>query len=97
MDEPQIGNMMPPVARATGDAGYVRLHGRNEETWWSETGDRYDYEYTMDELREWSDTVSDMAATVRKLFVFFNNCHHGAAAKNALMFQELAAEGERSV
>jgi uncharacterized protein YecE (DUF72 family) len=25
---------VPPVARATGEIGYVRLHGRNRENWW---------------------------------------------------------------
>jgi uncharacterized protein YecE (DUF72 family) len=35
VDEPDLPGLVPPVARATGDVGYVRLHGRNKENWWS--------------------------------------------------------------
>jgi uncharacterized protein YecE (DUF72 family) len=41
VDEPDLPGLMPPIARATGPAGYVRLHGRNKENWWRpETGVR---------------------------------------------------------
>ena len=34
VDEPDLPGLVPPVARATGPLGYVRLHGRNKENWW---------------------------------------------------------------
>jgi len=34
VDEPDLPRLLPPVARATGDIGYVRFHGRNKQTWW---------------------------------------------------------------
>ena len=34
VDEPDLPGLVPPVARVTGEVGYVRLHGRNKETWW---------------------------------------------------------------
>jgi uncharacterized protein YecE (DUF72 family) len=41
VDEPDLPGLVPPVARATGPFGYVRLHGRNKENWWKpETGMR---------------------------------------------------------
>jgi uncharacterized protein YecE (DUF72 family) len=88
-DEPQIGGMMPPLARATADTAYVRFHGRNAENWWGETGDRYDYLYPENELDEWVEKVHSLEKTVWKLYAFFNNCHHGYAVRNARMFQEL--------
>ncbi len=34
VDEPDLPGLVPPIARATGEIGYVRLHGRNRENWW---------------------------------------------------------------
>jgi uncharacterized protein YecE (DUF72 family) len=34
VDEPDLPGLVPPVARATGEIAYVRLHGRNKENWW---------------------------------------------------------------
>lgn len=89
MDEPQIGDMMPPVARATGNIGYVRFHGRNEANWWGNSGDRYDYLYSEKELGEWVEKVEALEKTVWKLYAFFNNCHQGYAIRNALRFKEM--------
>ena len=89
VDEPQIGEMMPPEARATGDVAYVRFHGRNSETWWGKSGDRYDYNYSEGELNEWIEKVEELEKSVWKLYAFFNNCHQGYAVRNAIMFKEL--------
>jgi uncharacterized protein YecE (DUF72 family) len=35
VDEPDLPGLVPPIARATGDLAYVRLHGRNKENWWA--------------------------------------------------------------
>jgi uncharacterized protein YecE (DUF72 family) len=86
VDEPQIGGMMPPVVMNTGDVGYIRLHGRNEETWWGD-GPRYDYWYSLQELKAWGDKVKALAAKTEKTFLFFNNCHVGQAVKNAQVLQ----------
>jgi len=80
---------MPPEARATGDIAYVRFHGRNSATWWGKSGDRYDYNYSEEELGEWIDKVEELEKGVWKLYAFFNNCHQGYAVRNALMFREL--------
>ena len=89
VDEPQMGDMMPPDAHATGNIGYVRFHGRNEKTWWGKEGDRYDYRYADTELEEWVDRVAALEKTVWKLYAFFNNCHQGYAARNAVQFRDL--------
>ncbi len=35
VDEPDLPGLVPPVARATTDIGYVRFHGRNRANWWA--------------------------------------------------------------
>jgi uncharacterized protein YecE (DUF72 family) len=34
VDEPDLPRLLPPIARATGEIGYVRFHGRNKRNWW---------------------------------------------------------------
>ncbi len=36
IDQPVIGQSLPPTAHATGAVGYVRFHGRNYEHWFAE-------------------------------------------------------------
>ena len=94
VDEPRLKGLVPPVARATTDIGYVRLHGRNAKTWWARgrgAGDRYDYLYSEAELKEWVEKIRAMSKTAGRTFVFFNNCHAGQAARNAKLMQELLA------
>ncbi|MFA6472566.1 MAG: DUF72 domain-containing protein [Candidatus Latescibacterota bacterium] len=95
VDEPQIGDMMPPVARATGGAAYIRFHGRNAQNWWSKSADRYNYLYSEEEMEEWVEKVKALEKTVWKLYAFFNNCHQGYAVRNALMFKEMVERKKR--
>jgi uncharacterized protein YecE (DUF72 family) len=90
VDEPRLEGLMPPVVELTSPAGYVRFHGRNSATWWGRgRGDRYDYLYSDAELREWVGKIHDLAARAERVYVFFNNCHAGQAARNAQLMQQL--------
>jgi uncharacterized protein YecE (DUF72 family) len=92
VDEPRLRGLFPPVARATGDTGYVRLHGRNAATWFQGNRElRYNYLYSDAELEEWAAKIRGIAAQTRDTFVFFNNCHAGHAARNAGRMRELLA------
>ena len=55
VDEPRLPGLMPPIAEATSDLGYIRFHGRNAKKWWKpgNSQERYDYFYSEGELREW--------------------------------------------
>ncbi len=97
VDEPQMGDMMPPVAVATGDLAYIRFHGRNKKTWWGTSGDRYDYDYSDEELEEWIEKVEQLEKTVWKIYAFFNNCHQGYAVRNALQFKDLLRKKGKKV
>lgn len=93
VDEPPLRGLLPPVATATTPTAYVRFHGRNAATWW--TGDastRYDYDYSEAELREWLAKIRALADRAERVYIFFNNCHAGHAAKNAQLMQRLVDE-----
>jgi uncharacterized protein YecE (DUF72 family) len=90
VDEPALPGLMPPRTLVTSGAGYVRLHGRNAANWWGRGGgDRYDYDYSEAELRDWLRRIRELAARAATTYVFFNNCHAGHAAANAMRMQEL--------
>ena len=53
VDEPRLRGLFPPLVRETNGIGYVRFHGRNAKSWWGKDGgDRYNYDYPDNELRE---------------------------------------------
>jgi len=90
VDEPALPGLVPAVARLTGSVGYVRFHGRNARTWWGRGGgDRYDYDYSPEELKEWVRKIRELAEKASKVYVFFNNCHAGQAARNALLMRDM--------
>jgi uncharacterized protein YecE (DUF72 family) len=105
VDEPALAGLMPPVAWVTAEDAYVRFHGRNAANWWGSrtsaaagaarpetgaaVGDRYDYDYDADDLKEWVQKVRDLAGQARRTYLFFNNCHAGHAARSAKLMQEM--------
>ena len=90
VDEPPLGHMLPPQEIVTSDTGYVRFHGRNSETWWDQNkGNRYDYRYSKSELEDWKSRIYRILTQVKKLYLFFNNCHHGHAPENAFELSDI--------
>lgn len=85
VDEPRLQGLLPPVAVATADIGYVRFHGRNQEKWWThdDPAERYDYLYSDAELQEWLPKIKILAQKAKKVFVFTNNHRKGKAVQNA--------------
>jgi uncharacterized protein YecE (DUF72 family) len=75
VDEPQLPQLLPPVAEVTSDISYIRFHGRNAAKWWQhdEAWERYDYTYKEEELWEWLPKIATMSKTARNTFIFANN------------------------
>jgi len=96
VDEPSLKGLLPPVAEATSQIGYIRFHGRNRSKWYTgDTKERYDYLYHDDELKEWLPRVSTVAEKAEKVFIFFNNHRRGQAIANARLMKDLlSAHGE---
>ena len=90
VDEPQLSGLLPPQEEVANKIGYVRFHGRNKDTWWDTSkGDRYDYNYSSQELNDWLQRIRAMREKSEKLYLFFNNCHMGQAVVNAKQMTEL--------
>jgi uncharacterized protein YecE (DUF72 family) len=92
IDQPVIGRSLAPSARATAGVGYVRLHGRNYEHWFSENEhpeERYNYLYSQAELEPWAARVQNIAQQAEVVFVIANNHFQGKAVANALELMRL--------
>lgn len=77
---------------------YMRLHGRNARQWWrhDKAEDRYNYLYSSDELREFTDTLDAVRRIVRKAYLFTNNHYSAKSVANAKMIQEQLGEPVRA-
>jgi uncharacterized protein YecE (DUF72 family) len=89
IDQPIIGRSLGPSAQATAAVGYVRLHGRRYDTWFSDDAaipahERYNYLYSAEELAPWVTRVRKVTGRARETFVITNNHFQGKAVVNAL-------------
>lgn len=89
IDQPVIGRSLEPSAETTSPIGYIRLHGRRYDTWFSNDAvtpphERYNYLYSAPELDPWVRRTRKMLAHARDVFVVTNNHYQGKAVVNAL-------------
>ncbi|HUJ93650.1 MAG TPA: DUF72 domain-containing protein [Terriglobales bacterium] len=86
IDQPILGNALCPSSYVTSHVGYVRLHGRNYKQWFESEhrNDRYNYLYTHEELKGWTERVKQVSKDAKKTFVITNNHPDGKAAVSAL-------------
>jgi uncharacterized protein YecE (DUF72 family) len=89
IDQPLIGRSLKPSAERTAPVGYVRLHGRRYDTWFTDDADvpqheRYNYLYSDEELQPWAARVKQVAEDASAVYVITNNHYQGKAAVNAL-------------
>jgi uncharacterized protein YecE (DUF72 family) len=91
VDQPRFRSLIPPIARATSEVGYVRFHGRNAAKWWKhdEAWERYDYTYSAEELKEWVPKIQDLDGETRDTYVFANNHWQGQAVDTARQLRML--------
>ena len=89
IDQPLIGRSMGATQEATSPVGYVRLHGRRYDTWFSDdenipSHERYNYLYSAEELKPWTERVEKLEKAAREVYVITNNHYEGKAVVNAL-------------
>lgn len=94
IDQPVIGRSIKPSERVTAPIGYVRLHGRRYDTWFSDdpetpSHERYNYLYSEDELRPWADRIRHVARNTKTTFVVTNNHFEAKGIVNALQLIQL--------
>jgi uncharacterized protein YecE (DUF72 family) len=87
IDQPVIGRSLAPSEHVTMPLSYVRLHGRNYEHWFTANEhpeERYNYLYSVEELKPWAARITNIARTAAVVFVIANNHFEGKAIANAL-------------
>jgi uncharacterized protein YecE (DUF72 family) len=92
IDQPVIGSSIEPTDRSTASVGYVRLHGRNYEHWFTSEDrpeERYNYLYSMEELEPWAQRIRSIAERADVTYVITNNHFQGKAIANALQLISL--------
>ena len=102
IDQPLIGKSMKPSERATAAVGYVRLHGRRYDTWFSDdplmpAEERYNYLYTSEELDPWAQRIQKVRGRAETTFVITNNHFQGKAIVNALQLISLLTRSKVKV
>jgi uncharacterized protein YecE (DUF72 family) len=73
---------------------YMRLHGRNVQQWWrhDKAEDRYNYFYSGEELKEFSETADAARRLVKKAYLYTNNHYSAKSVANAAMIKEQLGE-----
>ena len=94
IDQPVIGRSIQPSERVTSPIGYVRLHGRRYDTWFSDDpasppSERYNYLYSEEELEPWVKRIEHVAETAKTTFVVTNNHFQAKGIVNALQLIHL--------
>jgi uncharacterized protein YecE (DUF72 family) len=102
IDQPLIGKSLQPSAQATGTVGYVRLHGRRYDTWFSDeetvsSFERYNYLYSEEELRPWAARTERVAEAAREVYVITNNHYQGKGVVNALQLISMLTKSKVKV
>ncbi|MGH9688189.1 MAG: DUF72 domain-containing protein [Candidatus Acidiferrales bacterium] len=99
IDQPLIGRSVKPGDRVTSALGYVRLHGRRYDTWFSDEPDlpsheRYNYLYSKEELEPWVKRIHHVSGGAETTFVVTNNHFEAKGVVNALQLISLLS-GEK--
>jgi uncharacterized protein YecE (DUF72 family) len=73
---------------------YMRLHGRNAANWWrhEKAEDRYDYLYSADELKEFTDIAGAARELVKRVYMYANNHFSAKSVANAAMIKHQLGE-----
>lgn len=94
IDQPVIGRSLEPSKETTAAVGYVRLHGRRYDTWFSNdpslpSSERYNYLYSEKELEPWAQRIRSVGSRAQTTFVITNNHYQGKGVVNALQLINL--------
>lgn len=88
IDQPVMGRSRTASENATPEIGYVRLHGRRYDTWFSDDlaiprHERYNYLYSAEELHPWAERIEHISARA-STYVITNNHYLAKGVVNAL-------------
>jgi uncharacterized protein YecE (DUF72 family) len=90
------GPAAPEFRAVTASHSYIRMHGRNEDIWFSRAKEeedrrlnRYDYLYSKEELEPWVARAREIVDQGGELRIAFNNHARAKAVRNAHETMEL--------
>jgi uncharacterized protein YecE (DUF72 family) len=84
VDMPQgCKDSVPPVLAATAGLAVLRLHGHSANWTSKDSQERFRYDYSDAELKEWAPKISGLAEDAQVTHVLFNNCCGDNAQRNA--------------
>ena len=92
IDQPDIPNSLRKTSLVTNKTGYFRIHGRNIKNWFKKSGaphEKYDYNYSNEELIELTEVIRKIDAQAPLTFVIANNHFMGSAFKNSLELKSM--------
>ncbi len=90
VDMPQgYKDSVPPVLAATADLAVLRLHGHSASWTSKDSQERFRYDYSDAELKEWAPKISGLAEDAQVTHVLFNNCCGDNAQRNARQLASL--------
>jgi uncharacterized protein YecE (DUF72 family) len=102
IDQPIIGRSLEPSTAATAAVGYVRMHGRRYDTWFTDDPEvapheRYNYLYSSEELKPWAERIRKVSKQAGTVFVITNNHYQGKGVVNALQLISILTKTKVSV
>lgn len=102
-----VANLDYPTSRQSfnlrlctvGRQGYLRMHGRNAEKWFSKAGrdETYNYYYNERELAGIKDRLDELGKAFESLTVIANNHYRGAELANAIELKALVTGQKQRV
>ncbi|MEW2329116.1 DUF72 domain-containing protein [Micromonospora chersina] len=74
---------VPPVLAATADLAVVRFHGHSDKWTSKDIHEKFGYDYSKRELRDWAPKLRELAGEAEHTHVLMNNCYRDYAQRNA--------------
>ncbi|MFE9693760.1 DUF72 domain-containing protein [Micromonospora sp. NPDC005806] len=83
VDMPQgYKSSVPPVLAATADLTVVRFHGHSDKWTSKDIHEKFGYDYSDRELRDWAPKLRELAGEAAQTHVLMNNCYRDYAQRN---------------
>ena len=92
IDLPAARDHPPAEHPSLGTLGYLRVHGRNADTWFDPKAgrdDRYDYRYDRSELETMAERMRGIGKGTERSLLVTNNHFSGQAVANALELKQM--------
>ena len=80
---------VPPVLAVTADLAVVRFHGHSEKWTSKDIHEKFGYEYSERELKNWAPKLRELANSAEQTHVLMNNCYSDYAQRNAATLIDL--------